>query len=258
MPALRAGRNRNQSLTLISTWHEIRFVHFRIAREARLYRFGTASLTSWDMKDLMRSRTTMELFRYWNTVRGDRDLPRRDEIAPAEIRSLLPELFILQRQADGAIRFRLAGTRLCTMFGGELRDQQFAVLWQQAEKAEITRIAERVMTQCAPVLISACGETAVGETLDLELLLTPLASADGHNDRVLAVLSPLSCPPWLHMTPIARLVASGLRILDPNRDIPLDDVQVTPTATSVCIVDGRGNTVVRTLHLRVLEGGRHA
>lgn len=49
-----------------------------------------------DRSGKMRSRTTMELFQYWNEVRGGRDLPRRDEIQPADIRSLLPNVFILQ------------------------------------------------------------------------------------------------------------------------------------------------------------------
>jgi hypothetical protein len=206
----------------------------------------------------MRNRKTMELFQYGNAVRGNRDLPRRDEIAPADIRSLLPDLFILQRQPDGTIRFRLAGTRVCTLFGYELRDQQFSVLWQETETAEITRIAERVMTQCAPMLISASGKTAAGDALELELLLAPLASADGENDRVLAVLSPLSRPSWLHMTPITRLAASGLSVLDPGRNTSLGQAYSPAGATSVSVVDGRDRISGRMLHLRVFDGGRRS
>lgn len=203
----------------------------------------------------MRSKTTMELFRYWNAIRGDRSLPRRDQIAPADIRSLLPDLFILQRQADDTISFRLAGTRLCALFGGELRDRQFSFLWQEIEEVEITRIAERVMTRCAPTLISAHGETPAGEVLELELLLTPVASADGIHDRVLAALSPLSRPSWLHETPLGQLTASGISVLDPARDIAPVDLEA-PAATSVSMIDGRHDTAGRALHLRILQGGR--
>lgn len=202
----------------------------------------------------MRSKTAMELFQYWNTVRGDRPLPRRDEIAPAEIRSLLPDLFMLQRQADGTSRFRLAGTRVCALFGAELRDRQFSALWQQSDKAELACFPERVMTRCTPMLISAVGRSAAGDALQVELLLTPLASADGNNDRVLGTLSPLSRPPWLHVTPVANLAASGLTILDPTMNIPLDDLHVPPGTTAVGVMDGRAPG--RMLHLRVRDGGR--
>lgn len=200
----------------------------------------------------MRSKTSIELFRYWNAVRGDRNLPRRDEIAPGDIRLLLPDVFILQRQSDGTIRFRLAGTRICTLFGGELRDQPFSALWQEAEMAEIDRVAGRVMAECTPLLLSAICRTAAGETLDLELLLAPLASADGKNDRLLGALSPLTCPPWLHMQPITALVTTGLRILHPVSDMSRDEVDIRPAATNVGIVDRHR----RMLQLRVLDGGR--
>lgn len=204
----------------------------------------------------MRSRTTIELFQYWNAIRGGRDLPRRDEIAPADIRSLLPDLFILQKQADGTIRYRLAGTRVCTLFGCELRGQRFSVLWRDTETAEVTTIAERVMTHCAPMLISARGETAAGDVLELEVLLAPLASADGDNDRVLGALSPLSGPPWLHTTPIGRLATSGLSALDPRRNAELDEARTRSGATSVGVVDGRNRRANQILHLRVFDGGR--
>ncbi|MQW87294.1 PAS domain-containing protein [Sinorhizobium saheli] len=168
----------------------------------------------------MRSRTTTELFQYWNATRGDRDLPRRDEIQPADIRTLLPELFILQRQADGTIRFRLAGTHVCALFGQELRDQLFSALWVAGEAGLAARIADHVMARRTPMLLSALGTTGDGDRLDIELLLAPLASPDGKGDRVLGALSPLSRPPWLHMTPLAHLVAQDLRQLEVGKPGP--------------------------------------
>lgn len=126
-----------------------------------------------DRSGKMRSRTTMELFQYWNEVRGDRDLPRRDEIQPADIRSLLPNVFILQAQADGGIHFRLAGTHICGLFGDELRHRQFSALWLGGQQEEAARIAGQVMKRCTPMLLAASGATATGDRLDVEILLTP-------------------------------------------------------------------------------------
>jgi len=202
----------------------------------------------------MRSKTANELFQYWNTVRGDRPLPRRDEIAPAEIRSLLPDLFMLQRQADGTSRFRLAGTGVCALFGSELRDRQFSLLWQETEKAELACVPDQVMTRCTPILVSAVGRSAAGAVLEVELLLTPLASANGTNDRVLGTLSPLSRPLWLHMAPVTSLTASSLSILGPTMNVSLDDLHMPPRTTAVGVM--KRCATRRTLHLRVLDGGR--
>ncbi|WP_084811319.1 PAS domain-containing protein [Ensifer sp. BR816] len=204
----------------------------------------------------MHSRTTMELFQYWNTVRGDRDLPRRDEIDPAHIRSLLPDLFILQRQANGDIGFRLAGTRVCALFGRELRDRKFADLWLDAEADGIARTADQVMTQCTPMLLYARGATEAGEELDVELLLSPLASADGTNDRLLGALSALSRPAWLHMTPLTHLVASGLSLPDVSPDLPLDRPHGSSAGTKVNVAGRRGRDNLNVLHLRILQGGK--
>nr|WP_244559954.1 PAS domain-containing protein [Ensifer aridi] len=202
--------------------------------------------------DTMRSRTTSELFQYWNAIRGNRDLPRRDEIQPADIRFLLPDLFILQRQADGAIRFRLAGTNVCALFGQELRERSFSALWVAEEAGEADRIADDVMTQRAPALLSALGTTESGERLELELLLTPLASPDGKGDRLLGALAPLGRPIWLHMIPLTHLVACGIRKLD--RDEHAADG--SSALSGVTAVTDREGAARKPPRLRILTGGR--
>lgn len=201
----------------------------------------------------MRSKTTIELFRYWNTLRGERDLPRRDEIEPQEICALLPNLFILEQHPSGDIRFRLAGTHVCALFGRELRGQLFGVLWPGSEAGEAVQIADQVMTQRALAALSACGLTAGGDRVETELLLTPLGSPQGDSDRILGSLAPLSRPSWLHMTPLECLVAQGLQILGGGRgsrsdiaDAPLAD-DATTHHEEICR---------KVQHLRIFEGGR--
>ncbi|PDT39949.1 MULTISPECIES: PAS domain-containing protein [Sinorhizobium] len=204
----------------------------------------------------MHSRTTMELFQYWNAVRGNRDLPRRDEIDPAHIRSLLPDLFILQRQASRDVRFRLAGTGVCALFGRELRDGQFGDLWLDSEADGTARIAEEVMTQMTPMLLYARGATGAGDELDVELLLAPLASSDGTNDRLLGALSPLARPVWLHMTPLTHLVSTGLSLPDASPNLPLDHAYRQPATTKSNVAGWIGRNNRKVSHLRILDGGR--
>jgi hypothetical protein len=84
---------------------------------------------SKDRKMPMRHRTTEAVFNYFNTLRAERTAPLRSEIDPAALKSVLPDLFILEKGRDGIVRFRLAGTRVCLILGREMRDRAFTDIW---------------------------------------------------------------------------------------------------------------------------------
>ena len=73
----------------------------------------------------MKHKNNQALFDYWNSVRGDRVAPRRFDIEPGRLGPVLPDTFILERKDDGALIYRLAGTRLCDSFGADLRGRNF-------------------------------------------------------------------------------------------------------------------------------------
>ncbi|WP_077961958.1 PAS domain-containing protein [Ensifer adhaerens] len=207
----------------------------------------------------MRSNTTTELFRYWNTIRGKRELPRRDELEPSDIRTLLPNLFILERDRSAGISFRLAGTQVCALFGQELRGRQFGMLWLGSQAAKTQRITGQVMTHRVPLVLSAKGRTADAREVDIETLLLPLASREGESDRVLGALSPLSRPHWLHATSIEYLDVTGMKVLDPDRTAVFrdEDAQQQNATLPKSPAAGPFSSEFRQFgHLRILEGGR--
>ncbi|HEV7306505.1 PAS domain-containing protein [Ensifer sp.] len=207
----------------------------------------------------MRSDTTTELFRYWNTIRGKRELPRRDELEPGDIRVLLPNLFILERDRAAGISFRLAGTQICALFGQELRGRQFGMLWLGSQAAKTQRITGLVMAHRVPVVLSANARTADHRAVEIETLLLPLASSGGESDRVLGALSPLTRPYWLHSTAVECLDATGMKILDPDRSAVFRDEPAVAQADPMArpSAEGGGYSAARQVrHLRVLEGGR--
>ena len=69
----------------------------------------------------MKLQTTRQLYRYWRGLRGDQDVPFRFQVDPADMRTFLPEVFVLSRQSPACYPFRIAGTGLCSYFGRELR-----------------------------------------------------------------------------------------------------------------------------------------
>ena len=55
---------------------------------------------------------TQKLLSYWRRLRGDRSMPRKEEIDPRAIKDHLAFSFLLQRENDDSFTFRLAGTGL--------------------------------------------------------------------------------------------------------------------------------------------------
>jgi hypothetical protein len=207
----------------------------------------------------MRSKTTIEVYAYWDELRGHRDVPARGQIEPADIRHILPDLFILEKTPRGEIRFRLAGTRICALFARELRGSRFDALWLGEQTTRLERIASDVMAQKAPVVLTAAAIAGTADNLPTELVLLPLRSPDGNVDRIIGALVPLSRPHWLGATPVNFLDLGGIRVLDIERTSPLlqNRPEISLPANARPVADnGLAGAIRRVLHLRVLEGGR--
>jgi len=207
----------------------------------------------------MRSKTTIEIYAYWDELRGHRDVPARGQIEPADIRHILPDLFILEKTPRGEIRFRLAGTRICALFARELRGSRFDALWLGEQTARLERIAGDVMAQKAPVVLTAAAIAGTADRLPTELVLLPLKSPDGSVDRIIGALVPLSRPHWLGATPVNFLDLGGIRVLDIEKTSPFlqNRPEISLPANPRPVADiGIAGAIRRVLHLRVFEGGR--
>ena len=68
---------------------------------------------------ILSSRVSEELYAYWRHLalcRGG--VPRREDFDPAEVPALLPNLFIVEKDADtGRYLFRLSGTGIRDIMG---------------------------------------------------------------------------------------------------------------------------------------------
>lgn len=207
----------------------------------------------------MRSKTTIEIYAYWDELRGHRDVPARGQIEPAHIRHILPDLFILEKTPRGEIRFRLAGTRICALFARELRGSRFDALWLGEQTARLERIAADVMAQKAPVVLTAAAIAGAADHLPTELVLLPLKSPDGSVDRLIGALVPLVRPHWLGATPVNFLDLGEIRVLDIEKTSLFLQGRpaISRPANPHPVADnGIAGAIRRVLHLRVFEGGR--
>ena len=73
----------------------------------------------------MKHAASRELYTYWQALRGRRPAPQRAEIEPGAIRHVLSEAFIVALDRGAGYPFRLAGTRVCALFGRELKGESF-------------------------------------------------------------------------------------------------------------------------------------
>jgi hypothetical protein len=110
----------------------------------------------------MKHPSTRELFDYWNDRRGRRIAPARADIEPEAIRRVLADTFILSGDPRRGHTFRIAGTRVCALFGRRLKGEAFLDVWSAASRDEIRTLLAIVTDESVGVVASATGMSAAG------------------------------------------------------------------------------------------------
>ncbi len=205
----------------------------------------------------MRQRGTAGLFQYWNRLRDGRPAPRRTDIEPADIKSMLADTFILERDLRGDGVFRLAGTRLCATFGRELKGFAFTSLWSHPDQARASRLALATLLDKSVSVTTLLGTTESGRSLDFELLLLPLEGG-AESARAMGSLCPVEKPYWLGADPIVQCQIDGVRMIDPDRESRLGDgmIQVAAPPLAPGQTSLEDTPTRRFRHLVVIDGGR--
>jgi hypothetical protein len=167
----------------------------------------------------MKHLSSRDLFAHWNDRRGNRPAPERGEIDPGAIRGALADSFILSFNPLTNHPFRLAGTRLCALFGRELKGQAFGELWDRPRQRQISDLATVVADESVGIVAGAVGWTAEGFSVDLELLLLPLRHCGRTHVRLIGTLAPLAAPYWLGASPVLTLALGAHRYLGPAVEV---------------------------------------
>jgi hypothetical protein len=199
--------------------------------------------------DKMKHKNSFELFDYWTEKRGDRAAPSRTDIEPADIRTLLPHVFICDLAPDGQLNFRLAGTALCALHGRELKGSAFASLWLADGMRNAGRTGASVASGATPAVLSLDCLSQGGRVAQAEMLLLPITGPSGLNDRLIGLLSIFDPPYWIGHEPVVGFSSTGIRFLDQTRA----PMFLPAAAKFVSAFTGNQRKVA---HLVVLDGGR--
>jgi hypothetical protein len=203
----------------------------------------------------MKHATSRELYDYWQRLRRIRPAPRRSELEPSDIRTILGDTFILEASSRDAFPIRLAGTRWCALYGREMKSEDFLDLWSADDRNAIATLATAVSTDAAGAVISFEGRTERGRRLACELMLLPLYHAGPDYDRILGSCAAFERPYWLAKEPIVSQGLTSLRLLWPDEQPHFMRRQVG-SAAPVTPVPLPVPTGRRWGHLTVLDGGK--
>jgi hypothetical protein len=205
----------------------------------------------------MQQRTLQTLFAYWDGVRAGRMAPRRLEIEPARIAQILSETFMLEC-GDGDFRYRLAGSRLCDLFGYELRGTSFLAGWADEDLTRVERQMTAVCSEGAVAHMAIEASLDARHRVELEVILLPLLHAGNRVGRVIGAMSAISQPHWLDKGRLSGRRLLRHELIHPERSLdagtPLNGHRQTPFLPALA-----GLRVVRNdgRQFRVLDGGLH-
>ena len=161
----------------------------------------------------MKHPSNRELFDYWNEQRGDRLAPERADIDPAAIRKVLGDTFVLSMDGSDSHQFRIAGTRLCALFGRELKGESFLQLWQRSGQTAIREMIAVAMEEKVGMVASVTGATSdqALAPIQLEMTVLPLAFQSRGEARVMGAIAPMAAPYWLGVKKVGPLTLGMFR-----------------------------------------------
>ena len=176
--------------------------------------------------------TIHALFNYWNRKREDNSAPARSDIHPGDISSILPEVFLLERNNNGRFYYRLAGTLLCQNARRELKGQRplahFADLDRRKMQIALTQVAEKGAIFKADIL----GTSAEGRTIEQQWIVLPLRHASGGFSRLIGACVTVEDPVWLGRDPIVRNSIMSARMISTSNQKAIQELSGRPDPES--------------------------
>lgn len=154
---------------------------------------------------------TERLIAYWSGRAGAGRPAGRSAIQPADFRQLMPQTFILAREARGRYPLRLAGGFVADLHRRDLRGVDGLSLWSERDRLRLQTALEDVRRQPEPLVVGAEVLTRDGPSLAMEVLFAPLVGDDGGPDRFLGLYQPLSMVARLQGRPALELSVRSLR-----------------------------------------------
>ena len=135
------------------------------------------------------------LFRYWDSIKGDRPLPNRCDFDPIAIPQLLPHLIlveVLRDEADGQVadfRFRVIGTHVDERMNYRYTGRRLSEFPSKRRGSKIWDTYQAVESAGKPRVISLDYIGPAERTRETTEIYLPLSAGNGQVDFIVVGLS---------------------------------------------------------------------
>jgi hypothetical protein len=200
----------------------------------------------------MKHKSNNQLFEHWNSLRDGRFAPNRFEIEPVTLAEILADVFILECPDISTYRFRLAGTRICTLLGHEMRGNNLLDYWTGDDREAVHNLLHNVASDGAGALIEFECTNEDRESAVFEMLVLPLVHTGETVNRMLGSIGALTQPYWTGTVEIRQMKLMSFNLIWPDMRPSLPPVHAQPPVFAETQSQIAGDARRR---FRVLEGG---
>jgi hypothetical protein len=204
---------------------------------------------------IMKHPTTTALFSYWDQVRDGRLAPKRLEIEPMQLTPILSETFILERRSTVDYPYRLAGTRICDVFGHEFRGRNFLEGWTESDRISLSRQLAVVCQDGAGLVFEMAASGNERHTVIMEGVILPLMHTGNTITRLLGSISTLDSPEWLCAEPLRAIELLNHKLIWPGRTFDTNATPMRPITPALTPLAGARLVKIDRRSFRVLDGG---
>ena len=219
---------------------------------------------------MMKHRSTIAIFSEWQRLAASHDssggklhLPKREAVEPRKLGRALSDLYFLEPNANGELTFRLAGTRICALFGRELKGTRLLSLWPERDRPALDELTQSVAALQVPALSLHDGISLSGRSITFEMFLAPLETSKTAGPCLLGSIAVLDNVAWLGADPIVLGHLNSVEPLAPDLVLAEETRQMTAITINALNRTGRWNETSITASpprtppkLTVINGGK--
>jgi hypothetical protein len=125
------------------------------------------------------ARIDEQLEEYWQQLRGDRALPREDEIDPASIKDIWSACFLVTSRFDGTFAYTYLGDALVEAYGDDLTGREIADTLLGAHPKSLLGSFEKAVRDGMPVTDEGEFVNSKGIPIKYRSCVLPLAGTHG-------------------------------------------------------------------------------
>jgi hypothetical protein len=151
-------------------------------------RFSGVDMPVWSEIERSQSKLVRALHAWWEAHRGASGIPDRSAVDPADLKPLMPSLFIAEvEHAPFRIRYRLVGTRAVAITGFDITGRYLDELLSGQPDVPWPEYYRTVYESRAPLLGSVVVPATSGGTFAYEFGIFPLTKGGTRVEQFIAV-----------------------------------------------------------------------